>query len=87
MDEPRPLAEPGRPSLPGEREIAYALKILATVVLAGLILGVLVRFALRIPTASIVVIGAVLFAYLIYPAVGRLRVRMPLGAAIGLVYA
>ena len=49
-------------------------------------LSAVVDFLDRIKSATEVLIGALFFAYLVYPLIRRLRERMPLGAALGLVY-
>jgi predicted PurR-regulated permease PerM len=69
-----------------EQRVTYALKVLIVIVLA-LYLGQLVlEFLDRIRAVVYILIGSIFFAYLIYPAVQWLRRRMPLIAAIGLVY-
>ena len=69
-----------------ERRVTYALKILIVVVLA-LYLGQLVlEFLDRIRAVVYILIGSIFLAYLIYPVVQWLRRRMPLIAAIALVY-
>jgi predicted PurR-regulated permease PerM len=69
-----------------ERRVTYVLKVLIVIAL-GLYLGQLVlEFLDRIRTVVYILIGAVFFAYLIFPVVQRLRQRMPLFAAILLVY-
>ncbi len=70
-----------------EARVTYALKVLMLLVLtffAGqFIFGILVR----IRAVIYILVAAIFLAYLIYPAVQWLRARMPLVAAIGVVYA
>lgn len=69
-----------------ERRVTYALKVLATVAVSiYLIVGVLNFFA-AIRTTGILVIGAVFFAYLLYPLIRRLNAQLPLIWAIVVVY-
>jgi predicted PurR-regulated permease PerM len=76
----------GRPMTLGERRVSYALKVLAIVALSiYLIVGVLNFFA-AIRTTGMLVVGALLFAYLIYPLVRRLNERIALGWSIAIVY-
>jgi len=70
-----------------ERRLTYWLKLLLTVVLAALVLSGVLDFLGRIASVTAILIGAVFFTYLIYPLVRRLQSRMPLGAAIAVVYA
>jgi predicted PurR-regulated permease PerM len=57
------------------------------IVLAIYLGGYVLAFLGQIRTVVYVLVGAVFFAYLIYPLVSRLRARMPLGVAILVVYA
>jgi predicted PurR-regulated permease PerM len=70
----------------GEAGVTYALKILALIVLAGVIFSNVLSFVGRITTVVVIVIGAIFFTYLIYPAVRRLNAQLPLGASIAIVY-
>jgi len=70
----------------GERRVTYALKVLALVSLAALMLSAALNFVGRIGSVAVIVIGAVFFTYAIYPIVRRLGARMPLVWAIVLVY-
>jgi predicted PurR-regulated permease PerM len=69
-----------------EARVTYALKILMVLVLAfyagQFIFGILAR----IQGVVYILVAAVFLAYLIYPAVQRLRTRMPLVVAIVVVY-
>ena len=73
-------------SSPAEQRVTYALKILALVILAIGMLTATVMFLLRIQTVAIILIGAIFFAYLIYPLVRLFSRRMPMAGAIALVY-
>src|SRR5689334_5414007 len=70
-----------------EARVTYALKILMVLVLAfyagEFIFGILAR----IQGVVYILVAAVFLAYLIFPAVQRLRTRMPLVVAIVVVYA
>jgi predicted PurR-regulated permease PerM len=70
-----------------ERRVTYALKLLMAIVLGLYLLWMILEFLARILAVVYVLVGAVLLAYLVYPAVHRLRRRMPLILAIGIVYA
>ncbi len=70
----------------GERRVTYALKILATVALTAFMLSTVIAFLGRIPSVTIVLIGATFFTYAIYPVVRRLNAGMPLLWAIVVVY-
>jgi predicted PurR-regulated permease PerM len=70
-----------------EARITYALKVLMVLVLAFYAGAFIVEILSRIRAVVYIVIAAVFLAYLIYPAVARLRRRMPLVLAIVLVYA
>lgn len=69
-----------------ERRVTYALKILALVILGALALSAILSFFGRIPAVTVILVGAIFFTYVIYPAVKFLRDRMPLVAAVLLVY-
>jgi predicted PurR-regulated permease PerM len=66
--------------------VTYVLKVLALIVLAAVILSAILDFIGRVPSVAVIVIGAVFFTYLIYPAVRFLNTRMPLIWAILVVY-
>jgi predicted PurR-regulated permease PerM len=70
-----------------DARLTYALKLLMVVVLAFYIGQFLLAVLWQVHDVIYVLIGAVFFAYLIFPLVGRLRRRMPLVAAIVIVYA
>jgi predicted PurR-regulated permease PerM len=69
-----------------DRSITYVLKLLMIVVLAFYAGQFVFEFLGRIRAVVYILIGAIFLAYLIYPAVQRLRRHMPLLAAIALVY-
>ena len=66
--------------------MTYALKILALVSLAVLMLGAVLQFVGRIGSVAVIVIGAIFFTYAIYPIVHRLSGRVPLVWSIAIVY-
>lgn len=66
--------------------VLYAVRICWLVILAGFILYKALEFLVRVRTFTIVVIGAVLFAYLVFPLITRLNRRLPLGLSIAIVY-
>jgi predicted PurR-regulated permease PerM len=69
-----------------EARVTYALKLLMVVVLAFYAGQFVLEILVRIRAVVYILIGAVFLAYLIYPAVQRLRRRMPLVLAIVVVY-
>jgi len=69
-----------------ERRVTYALKVLALISLAAVMLGAVLAFVGRIPSVAAIVIGAVFFTYVVAPAVRRLSARVPLVWAIVIVY-
>ena len=77
---------PRRPISRGERQVTYALKVLALVCLSAFMLFNVLSFLSRISSVAVIIIGAVFFTYVVYPLVARLNRRLPLGAAIGIVY-
>jgi len=70
-----------------DARITYALKVLMVLVLAFYAGEFVLAILGRLRTVVYIVVAAIFFAYLIYPAVQRLRKYMPLVAAIVLVYA
>ncbi|HEV7178344.1 MAG TPA: AI-2E family transporter [Candidatus Baltobacteraceae bacterium] len=70
-----------------EARVTYALKVVLLIVVSLYLGGIILGFLARIATVVYVLIGAVFFAYLIYPVVERLRRRMPLVVALLVVYA
>jgi len=69
-----------------ERNVTYALKVLALIALAAVMLSAIVAFIGRIPSVAVIIIGAIFFTYIIYPAVLWLSARMPMIWAILVVY-
>ena len=70
-----------------EARLTFALKLLLTIVLAAIIVGAILQFVQRIGVIAIIIIGAIFFAYLVYPLVRWLNHKLPLIVAILLVYA
>lgn len=70
-----------------DRRATYALKLLMCIVLALYVGQFIVGILAAVRTVIYILVGSILFAYLVYPAVHRLRARMPLAAAISVVYA
>jgi predicted PurR-regulated permease PerM len=69
-----------------ERRVTYALKVLATVALAIYLLVGVLNFFAAIRTTGMLVVGAVLAAYLVSPLVRRLNERLPLVWSLTIVY-
>ena len=69
-----------------EARVTYALKILMVFVLAFYAGQFVLEILIRLQAVVYILVGAVFLAYVIYPAVQRLRRRMPLVLAIVLVY-
>lgn len=65
----------------------YSWKILLSVLLTIVIFGYVIRFVERIGVIFVIIIGAIFFAYLVYPIVKWLNRKLPLLPAILLVYA
>jgi predicted PurR-regulated permease PerM len=70
----------------GERRVTYALKVLATIALALYLLVDVLQFFAAIRSTGLLVVGSVLFAYLVYPIVRRLSEKLPMVVAILIVY-
>ena len=70
-----------------DERLTYALKVLFIAALAIYVGQFVVEFLGHIRGVVYVLIGSIFFSYLIYPAVTWLRRRMPLPAAITVVYA
>jgi len=81
------VLRPRRPISRGERQVTYALKVLALVSLAAFMIFNVLSFLSRISSVAVIIIGAIFFTYVVYPLVRRLNVHLPLGAAITIVYA
>ena len=67
--------------------MTYALKVLALISLAAFMLFNVLSFLSRISSVAVILIGAIFFTYVVYPLVRRLNERLPLSAAITIVYA
>jgi len=65
----------------------YSWKILLSIVLVFLIFSYVIRFVERIGVIFLIIIGAIFFAYLVYPVVKWLNTKLPLILAILVVYA
>jgi len=84
---------PDRPARPlvrrsrAERRVTYALKVLALITLGAIMLSAILDFIGRISSVAVIVVGAVFFTYVIYPAVRRLNARLPMIWSILIVYA
>ena len=70
-----------------DRRLTFTLKLLMAVVLAGYIAHAIVGFLAQIRGVVYIAIGSIFLAYLIYPAVNRLRRRLPLWLAVVITYA
>jgi len=70
-----------------EERLTYALKLLLVLVLALYLLGFVFQMLAHVKSIVILLIGAIFFAYLIYPLVRWLNVKLPLIAAVLIVYA
>ena len=81
------VLRPRRPISRGERQVTYALKVLALISLVAFMLFNVLSFLSRISSVAVIIIGAIFFTYVVYPLVARLNERLPLGAAITIVYA
>jgi predicted PurR-regulated permease PerM len=69
-----------------ERRVTYALKVLATIALSIYLLVGVLDFLGAIRSTGLLIVGSLLFAYLVYPLVRRLNARLPAIAAILIVY-
>ncbi len=70
-----------------DKRVTFALKLVGLVVLSCYAARFALGFLAQIRAVVYILIGTIFLAYLIYPAVHRLRRRMPLALAIVLVYA
>ncbi|MGH7728623.1 MAG: AI-2E family transporter [Vulcanimicrobiaceae bacterium] len=70
-----------------ERNVTLALKVVTLIVLCALVVGAILGFIGRISSVAIVLIGAIFFAYALFPSVHALARRVGLGPAIAIVYA
>jgi predicted PurR-regulated permease PerM len=69
-----------------EARVTYALKVLMVLVLAFYAGQFILLILVRLHAVVYILVGAVFLAYVVYPAVHWLNRRMPLVAAIALVY-
>ena len=67
--------------------IRKAVDVCWLIVLGGFILYKGFELLGHLATLTTVIVGAVFFAYLVFPVVAWLNARLPLGAAIAIVYA
>ena len=70
-----------------EERVTYWLKVLLLVVVAAYVAGGILTFLARIESITIIIIVAIFFAYVLYPAVRALNKTLPLIYAILIVYA
>lgn len=78
------LAHPAE--APSDRTWTMVLKVFGSVVLGGIIVVYAVRFLSHINYTAYVFIGALLVSYFVFPAVRWLNNKLPLWAAIAIVY-
>jgi predicted PurR-regulated permease PerM len=69
------------------QNLDYSWKILLSIVLIFLMFGQVIHFIERIGVIFVIIVGAIFFAYLVYPLVRWLNKSLPLIVAILLVYA
>ncbi|HZZ66399.1 MAG TPA: AI-2E family transporter [Candidatus Baltobacteraceae bacterium] len=69
------------------QNLDYSWKILLSIVLIWLMLSQILHFVERLGVIFVIIVGAIFFAYLVYPVVRWLNNRLPLWASILLVYA
>ena len=69
-----------------EERLTFGLKVLLVIVLVLYLASYAIAFLQQIFGLIYIAVGAIFLAYLVYPAVHRLRARMPLGGAIAIVY-
>lgn len=67
--------------------MTYALKVLAVISLSALMVSAIISFFGRIPSVAVILVGAIFFTYIIYPAVRYLNTKMPMIWAVVVVYA
>ena len=70
-----------------DERVSYWLKLLLLMVLAAYVVGGILDFLARIESITIIIIMAIFLAYVLYPAVRALNNRLPLIAALLIVYA
>ena len=69
-----------------EERVTYWVKVLLLITLALYLISGVLAFLARIESIAILLIAAIFFAYLLYPAVRALNLRLPLIGAILVVY-
>jgi predicted PurR-regulated permease PerM len=69
------------------QSLDYSWKILLSIVLIFLIFSNIIHFVERIGVIFLIIVGAIFFAYLVYPIVKWLNHKLPLIVAILVVYA
>src|SRR5438270_9152904 len=67
--------------------LSTALSVLAVVVLSVVIIAGFGYMLARLHTVTTIVVGAIFLCYALYPSIERLSMRLPMWAAILLVYA
>ncbi|MDB5093931.1 MAG: hypothetical protein JWO85_2032 [Candidatus Eremiobacteraeota bacterium] len=77
---------PRRPMSRTERRITYWLKVLVLIAVAIYLLVGVLQFLGNIRATALLFVGALFFAYLVYPLVRRFNQRLPLVWSILLVY-
>jgi len=70
-----------------ERRVTFALKVLALIAVAIYLLVGVLNFLGAIRATALLIVGALILAYLIYPLVRQLNVHMPVIGSIFVVYA
>lgn len=70
-----------------DERLTFVLKMLLAAVLALYLFGYLWQFLARLGSITFVLVGAIFFAYIIYPVVRWLNRKLPLVVAILIVYA
>lgn len=70
-----------------ENRLNFALKVLLAAVLGLYLFGYLWQFLARLGSITFILVGAIFFAYIIYPVVRWLNRKLPLVVAILIVYA
>ncbi|MDP9018124.1 MAG: AI-2E family transporter [Candidatus Eremiobacteraeota bacterium] len=70
-----------------DERVTYWVKVLLLIILAVYVLGGLLNFLARIESITIIIILAIFLAYVLYPLVRRLNVKLPVLAAVLIVYA
>ena len=70
-----------------EERVTYWLKVLMLVVVGAYVAGGILTFLARIESITVIIIAAIFLAYVLYPLVRALNARLPLIAAVVIVYA